>query len=152
AAFLGALALGLMTGFMQCGRFLVLDSVLTLFVAVSLFAGYETVHGTRFRWSWWVVSALFCALGVLTKGPVALVLFVPPVALFGWLHRDTARPSLGRWLAYAGLVLALASPWFIAVSLHDPDFAYQFFVQHHLKRFFGEEYHDSPFWFYVPVL
>jgi 4-amino-4-deoxy-L-arabinose transferase-like glycosyltransferase len=151
-AFLGALALSLMGGFMQCGRFLVLDSVLTCFVATSLFAAFEAVQGTRFRWDWWLASAAFCALGVLTKGPVALVLLGPPVAVFTWLQRDTARPRVRHWCAYAGIIAAVAAPWFVAVTLHDPEFAYKFFVEHHLKRFFGQEYHDSPFWFYVPVL
>ena len=152
AGFLSALALSLTAVFIQCGRFLVLDSVLALFVALALFSGYEAMRGPRLHWRWWMASAVCCGLGVLTKGPVALVLFAPPVAAFAWLHRDAARLRVTHWLGYAGAVAALAAPWFIAVSIYAPDFAYQFFVEHHLKRFFGEEYHDSPMWFYIPVL
>src|SRR5207302_8594002 len=40
AAFLAALALTGMTGFIQCGRFLILDSLLSLWVGLSLWTGY----------------------------------------------------------------------------------------------------------------
>ena len=91
--FLAALALSLMAGFVECGRFLVLDSVLTFFVAGSLYTAYEAVRGSQVRRSWWVASAVFCALAVLTKGPVALVLLAPPVVAYGWLNRASARLS-----------------------------------------------------------
>jgi hypothetical protein len=49
-------------------------------------------------------------------------------------------------------VFAVGSPWYLALVLHDPDFAYQFFVDHHLTRFFGTKYHEEAFWFYIPVV
>ena len=36
----------------------------------------------RLRWQWWLVSALLTGLGLLTKGPVALVLTLVPVVAF----------------------------------------------------------------------
>src|SRR5262249_27342832 len=72
-AFLSALALAVMGGFVESGRFLILDNLLTLFVTVSLFSAYEAVSVQRFCWKWWLVSAAFCGLGVLTKGPIALI-------------------------------------------------------------------------------
>jgi dolichol-phosphate mannosyltransferase len=152
AGFLAALVLTLMVGFVQCGRFVILDSVLTLFVTAALFMGHEGVRGPRLRWPWWLASALACALGVLTKGPVALVLLGPPVVAHAWLTRGPARPRLAHWLAYATLVLAVVGPWYLAILLRDPAFARHFFIEHHLHRFLGSEYHDSPVWFYVPVL
>jgi dolichol-phosphate mannosyltransferase len=152
AGLLAALALALMAGFVHCGRFLVIDSLLTLWVGLGLFTGLEAVRGPRVRWGWWAVSALSCGLGVLTKGPVALVLLAPPLAAYAWLQRPGAWPRLTHWAAYAGLALAVAAPWFVAVTAYHPHFAYSFFVEHHLLRFFGESYHARPFWFYVPVL
>ncbi len=52
----------------------------------------------------------------------------------------------------AGVVVGLAAPWYVAVTLRDPSFASQFFIDHHFKRFLTEDYHASPVWFYLPVL
>ncbi|HEV3258411.1 MAG TPA: glycosyltransferase family 39 protein [Gemmataceae bacterium] len=152
AAFLAGLGLSLTGGFVQCGRIVILDSLLTLFVTASLLTACEAVRGERTRWAWWLTSALCCALGVLTKGPVALVLLGPPVAAYVWLNRDAARLTLGHWAAYAGLVLGLVAPAYIALIARDPHFAYHFFVDQHLVRFLRNEYHVQPVWYYAPVL
>jgi dolichol-phosphate mannosyltransferase len=152
AAFYSGLALLLMPGFAQCGRILILDSVLSLFVAIGILTAYLAVQGDRLSRPWWIVSAIACALGVLTKGPVALVLLAPPVMFAAWLQRSGARPGFRSWLLYVGVVSVLAVPWYAALTLRDPHFAYYFLVDQHLVRFFTGEYHEQPFWFYVPVL
>lgn len=152
AALLAVFMLAVMTGFVHCGRFLILDGVLTLFVTLALFAAHEAVCGERLRWSWWLTAAFSCALGVLTKGPVALMLVVPPIVGYAWLNRHRARPSLTHWCAALALVSAVTAPWFLAICLRSPEFAREFFIDHHLKRFFAGHYHDRPIWFYAPVL
>ena len=152
AGFLAALILALTPAFIQCGRFIVLDSVFTLFVAAALFTAYEAVQGRKFHWGWWLGSAVGCALAVLTKGPAALVLLAPPTAAYAWLNRSPARPPRGAWAGFAGVLLALVAPWFAAVLVRDPGFARHFIIDHHLQRFFVGKYHDQPLWFYLPVL
>lgn len=141
-----------MPGFAICGRFLVLDSLLAWWVTAALFAAYSAVESQRVRLRWWTISAVCCALGVLTKGPVALVLVAPVVAAHLWLSRHRTRPTLAQWLAYGAIVFLLAAPWYIAVTVRDPVFAWHFLVDHHLARFFGSEYHAQPFWYYVPII
>jgi 4-amino-4-deoxy-L-arabinose transferase-like glycosyltransferase len=152
AAFLAALALTLMVGFIQCGRIVILDSLLTLFVTLALFTALEAVDARPLRRRWWLASSIFCALGVLTKGPIAIVLLAPPVAAYGWFNRKAARPTFTDWVVYLGLVLVLAAPWYVAIIARDPKFAYHFFVDQHLVRFFLREYHVQPVWYYLPVL
>src|SRR5207253_4577755 len=123
-AFLAALALTLMAGFIQCGRIVILDSLLTFFVAVSLFMALEAVRGERLRRGWWLASAVSCGLGVLTKVPIALVLLVPPLVAHGWLNRLQSRPSWIQWAIYVGLVGCLAVPCFAVMTAQDPRFAY----------------------------
>jgi dolichol-phosphate mannosyltransferase len=152
SAFLAALVLTLTVGFIQVARIVILDSLLTLFVTGALFTAYEAVRGPRLRGHWWIASALCCALGVLTKGPIAFVLLAPPLAAYVWLNRDRPRLTLAHWGAYIGLVLGLALPWYGAITIRDPNFAYYFFVDQHLIRFWTHEYHVQPMWYYVPVL
>ena len=152
AAFLGALALTLTTAFVQCGRFIVLDSLFGLFVSMALLTAHEAIRGQRLRWPWWLGSAILAALAVLTKGPAGFFLVVPPVVAYCWLSKTSGGPNWRQWCLYLGLATLIAAPWFIAMTLHDPRFARHFFHEHHLRRFFSNQYHASPFWFYAPVL
>jgi dolichol-phosphate mannosyltransferase len=152
SAFLAAVVLTLTAGFVQGARIVILDSLLTCFVTAALFTAYEAVRGPCVRWRWWLASAVCCALGVLTKGPIAFVLLAPPLGAVVWLHRDLARLTLAHWSAYVGLVVGLVAPWYVAITVRDPRFAYHFFVDQHLIRFFTPEYHVQPMWYYVPVL
>src|SRR5262245_40151421 len=96
AAFRGALLLTLTPGLMGMGRILTMDSLLTLWVTLALFAGWRALparsaidgaEGQRPPASlagapgWSVVCAVACALGVLTKGPVAILLVIPPLLI-----------------------------------------------------------------------
>lgn len=148
---LAGLCLSMMTGFAQSGRFVIIDGVLTLTEAGALMAAYEAVRGGRFRQGWWLTSAVCCALGVLAKGPISMVLVVIPVALFVWLHRRGPRVGLRQWLAYGAVAVLLSAPWFVAMSVREPAFAWDFVVVHHLLRFLGPEMHAEPFWYYLPV-
>uniref|UniRef100_UPI003564D627 ArnT family glycosyltransferase n=1 Tax=Novipirellula sp. TaxID=2795430 RepID=UPI003564D627 len=100
AAWLGCVSLVLCGGFVIAGRFLILDSLLAFFVTACFLTGYIAVRETEHRWGWWMISAVACALGVLTKGPVAFVLCVPPLITSGWLRRDHTRTRLLHWAAF----------------------------------------------------
>lgn len=152
AAFAAALVLTLAPGFVTVSRLLILDGLLTLCVAVSLFAAFEAVRGDRLRWPWWLLAAFATGLGVLTKGPVTLLLLVPPL----WLHRRLTgvgrRPGWRAWAAFLAVVLALALPWYVALSVRLPGFVGYFFWEHNLQRFLDQKMHARGVWFYAPVL
>src|SRR5437773_7342547 len=88
AAFWGALVLSLAPGFVSVGRLLVLDGLLAFCVTLSTLAAFEAVRGQRFRWGWWLLAALACGFGVLTKGPIAIILLVPPLWAYRFLTRQ----------------------------------------------------------------
>ncbi|MCO8121683.1 glycosyltransferase family 39 protein [Stieleria sp. TO1_6] len=152
AAWLGAISLLLCGGFVLTGRFLILDSLLTLFSTLSLLAGYIALQQRKIDWCWWMVSAVACALGILTKGPVALVLCVPPLVISGWLRRDHTQARPLHWAVFGIPLLLLACPWYVAVCSFNPEFADYFFWEHNFKRFTAGSNHPQPFWFFVPVL
>lgn len=157
-AFLASLALSLMVGFILCGRIVILDSLLTLFVALAILCGHEAMRPGRSRGAWWLASILASTLGALIKGPIALVLVVPPLAAHAWLTRDprsghgARRLTIFHWIGYVAAVVLLSAPTFVLVSWRDPRFAHHFFVDQHLVRFFLNEYHVEPKWYFVPVL
>jgi 4-amino-4-deoxy-L-arabinose transferase-like glycosyltransferase len=152
AALLGALLLCLSARFVQLERLLTMDGLLCLWIVAAWGAAHAALQHGQLRWRWWLVSALACGLGLLTKGPVALVLVVIPVLVYQMIERRSARPRFCPWLLYLVVALASAAPWFIAVQARCPDFAGYFFVHHHVERFREPFDHDEPFWFYVPEL
>ncbi|TWU35669.1 Undecaprenyl phosphate-alpha-4-amino-4-deoxy-L-arabinose arabinosyl transferase [Novipirellula aureliae] len=152
----------LSVGFAFTSRYLLLDGVLTLFVSLSLFTAYEAIRVNpssrsvpsgrgKLVLGWWIASSVFIGLALLTKGPIAIALWLPPVFAFAWLSEADAKP---RWWHYGllGAVAAMiAMPWFILAHQQDPTFLCQFFYKHHFARFAGE-FHPKPIWFFVPVL
>jgi 4-amino-4-deoxy-L-arabinose transferase-like glycosyltransferase len=172
----GALLLTVSPIFLGVGRLLVLDGLLTLWVTLALLAAYLALHEERGRGSrgegrgaresnysplaarsssvaigWWCVAALACGLGILTKGPVALVLVLIPL----WTQRRlvfSAPISWRAWCAFSGIILLVNLPWYVAVCLQRPEFAWYFLWQHNVERFVEPFDHIRPVWFYVPIL
>jgi 4-amino-4-deoxy-L-arabinose transferase-like glycosyltransferase len=151
-AFRGALALGLAPGFLAVGRLLLLDGLLTLWTTLALFAAFEALRGPRLRRGWWLLAALACGLGVLTKGPVAVALLAPPL----WLHRRlTGRGCAAGWralLAFAVLATGVALPWYVALGVRVPGSVSYFLWDHNVRRFLEPDVHVRGIWFYLPVL
>jgi 4-amino-4-deoxy-L-arabinose transferase-like glycosyltransferase len=94
-----------------------------------------------------------CALGVLAKGLIGIVL--PGLVLFLWLSWE------GRWKAMLGLLripgialfLLIAGPWFVLMQARFEGFAHYFFVVQHFQRYAQPTFNNpQPFWFYPVVL
>ncbi|MGH9522163.1 MAG: ArnT family glycosyltransferase [Terriglobales bacterium] len=121
------------------------DVLLTLLIAVALYGFIRAVdpdepHGRR----WAYVLAAGCALAVLTKGLIGLV--IPGGAVFFYLlaTRQLFRRELWKKLhPLTGLLLflAIAVPWHVLATLRNPPYFY-----------FGlggpGQYHGF-FWFYI---
>jgi dolichol-phosphate mannosyltransferase len=105
---------------------------------------------SKTRISWWLLSALCCGLGIMTKGPVAAVLVLGPLVVWTFLDRRPIAVSLGRWFAYGAVVVLVAGPWYVAISLRDPQAAGTFFWLHNVIRYLAPFDHEKPAWFFLP--
>lgn len=97
---------------------------------------------------------LFCGLGMLTKGPVGLVLplLVGVPVLFATRR---LRPWLGRpALAAAAVFLVVGLGWFGLMALrHGAPYLQAFFVADNLERFLTPRFNEPrPIWYYVPII
>ncbi|HWF46640.1 MAG TPA: phospholipid carrier-dependent glycosyltransferase [Bryobacteraceae bacterium] len=98
------------------------------------------------------VSFRFAAIGIclglacLAKGFVPFALALP----FFWFLRSYWRKW---WIAILWCV-AVAAPWYIAVSLRNgAAFWDEFFIKHHLERLYSQSLqHVQPWYYYFPVL
>jgi len=69
------------------------------------------------------------------------------------LKRDWKLVRDVRPIAGPLVFLLIAAPWFVAVSMRNPEFAHFFFIQEHFQRFTTEVHQrTAPAWFFLPVL
>jgi 4-amino-4-deoxy-L-arabinose transferase-like glycosyltransferase len=116
----------------------------------------------RTRRRWMLLAGLAIGLGMLTKGPVALVLPALVYLTARLVLADGLLPTSRGWfglrwidVALATLVLlAVALPWFIAMAdVHGVAYLRRFFVGENLERFATERYNGRrPLWFYAPII
>jgi dolichol-phosphate mannosyltransferase len=150
AGWLGGAILALSARFLYMAGMLTMDGLLCLCVVGALAAGHLALRsGSRGQW---IVSAAMCGLGVLTKGPVAVALVVPPLLALSFLDRRCAAVQLRGWLGYLLTVGLVAGPWFATVAWQAPVASGDFFWLHHVVRYVAPIDHEKPAWFYLPSL
>ncbi len=100
-----------------------------------------------------LVAYAFCALGVLAKGLIGVVL--PGLVLFPWLALERRWTAMLRLLWLPGIMLffLVAGPWFLLMQERFDGFAHYFFVVQHFQRYSQSTFNNpQPFYFYPVVL
>ena len=93
------------------------------------------------------------ALAVLSKGIVVFVLAGGTLIVYSVVERDLKPWRRMHFALGIPLFLALATPWFVLVSLRNSDFAPFFFVHEHLQRFLTQEAQRvEPWWYFLALL
>ena len=154
-ALISALILATSTGFVLQSRIILTDMLLTFCLtgALGAFIIASQREGRRSRALPWYLFYLFCALAVLAKGLIGIVF--PAGIIFFYLLLGNRWKLLREMRLFSGLLLFLAvvSPWFVAVSLANPEFARFFFIHEHFERFTSKVHgRYQPIWFFLPVL
>jgi 4-amino-4-deoxy-L-arabinose transferase-like glycosyltransferase len=158
AAWLGATMLMLNLNTYFWGRTGYADMLLMACMGGSLlafFMGYAQVDRPQIQRRWYGAFYVLTALAVLTKGPIAIVL---PIAIIGGflLYLGNLRKVIGEMQLLRGilLILILALPWYILVTLkHGDAFIGSFFGYHNLERFSSVvNQHSGPWYFHFLVI
>ena len=135
---------------------LTLDMGLAFFLTVALagiLLALDPRADARTNRRWMHVAAAGCAFAVLSKGLIGIVLPGAVVVLYMLVKRDAAILRKLHLLTGGLLFLAITAPWFIAVSLANPEFAWFFFVHEHLQRYTSTIHQRSqPWYFFIPIL
>jgi len=151
AALLAGLILASSIAFCAAAHFANPDALLNLCILLTMWCSWE--HYTRRGW-WLLGAGAACGLGMLAKGPVALVLPIATTMLFLLVRRELRR-YLDSRLLLAALVFALiAAPWYVWVGLETKgEWLAGFFWTHNIERAVGVlENHSGPFFYYGLVL
>ena len=105
------------------------------------------------RRRWMLACWAGMALAVLSKGLIGIALPGAVLVLYTVLARDWA--IWRRLHPVGGLLLffAISAPWFVLVSLRNPEFPQFFFVHEHLQRFTSEVHRRTgPLTYFLPYL
>ncbi len=138
------------------GHFNTLDAGLTFSMTLTLFGFLLAIRappGSRNELLWMLAAYAGAALAVLSKGLVGVLLPGAVLVLYLLIRRDWGL--MRRLRLFPGLMLffALVLPWFVAVSIQNRDFLWQFFMVQQFLRFLTPVSHRSgPAWYFIPLL
>lgn len=153
AAWCAAAILGTSVGVIAIGRAATADALLNLLLALAAFDLWRHVEtGAKAPLRW---AAFWVALGILDKGPIALLVPGGAVVVWAVLSRQ-GRPLLRAisdplaWLILVGV----AAPWYVyALHRHGQAFIDGFVMKHNVGRFTGTlEGHAGGPLYYAVVL
>jgi 4-amino-4-deoxy-L-arabinose transferase-like glycosyltransferase len=127
-----------------------INMTLTLFItsAFVFFWLGHTEGKTRYFVLFW--ASMACA--TLTKGPIGIILPMGAIVFYILITRQFTLIRQMRPVAGILIYLAITLPWFVLVSLRNPDFFSFFFVNQNLQRYTAWDEHNQPFYFFLMVI
>jgi hypothetical protein len=126
-------------------RVLIPEVLLSLLIAAVLYCFLTAQEPRAAAWRWYAGYAMM-ALGVLTKGLIALVFPCGAAFFFLLVTGEWRRWREFRLLSGLALFLAIVAPWHILAGLRNPGtaehhgFFWFYFVNEHFLRFLGKRY------------
>ena len=106
----------------------------TTLAMIGFWAAFEEGESARPKEVWLLFVGL--GIGLLAKGPIAVVLSGLPIGLW-MLLTGNIKASWQRipWIKGTLLTLAIAAPWYVMAEIRTPGFWEYFFIGEHWNRF-----------------
>ena len=106
----------------------------TTLAMIGFWAAFEKAESARPNEVWLLFIGL--GIGLLAKGPIAVVLSGLPIGLW-MLFSGNIKASWQRipWIKGSLLTLAIAAPWYVLAEIRTPGFWEYFFIGEHWNRF-----------------
>ena len=111
------------------------DMVMVFGTTLSMIGFHRCVTNDCHRAYWGHAFFVGLAIGMLAKGPVAVILTAIPVVTWVLIGKRWRRIRDLPWVS--GLLLAsiIALPWYVLAELNTPGFLNYFIVGEHIERF-----------------
>lgn len=160
AGFLSALVL--LTSFMWpiMARVVLTDMPVSSLVFCALALWWLAISDKNGRRRNGYLAAFWVALGLgmLAKGPVALVLCGGAIFVYLLLCRQWKLLKTMGWIWGVPLAALVAAPWFVLVALRNPEFNHAFWYEQNVGRFLGsgkqQDHAHGPFYLvaFLPLI
>lgn len=151
---LAALIIATAPRMVMFSRRIFIDIYITMFMALTLACFVMAERYPARRRAWLIGMYVAIALGVLTKGPIAL--FFPVLTAALWMTATGRWSDVRRLLIIPGalIVIVIVAPWYVALYIeHGWGPILQFFVGENFGRYAGEMSSEGRgVLFYLPVL
>lgn len=155
-----AVAMSLITaGFFElfrAGTICRVDMLLTMFVVTALYAFYrQCQRNPEGTWKPSLVAALLMSGGVLTKGPVGMLLPCMVVFVFRLMRGNKVGQTMVSVGVSALLSLILPALWYIAAYRQGGEVFLRLVLEENFGRFTGSmtyESHENPAWYNLLTL
>ena len=146
--------LGTSLTFLVAGQYVNHDMMVATWISTAIwcFGGALVLQGRTGRRLAWL-GFVACALGVLSKGLIGLVL--PGVVVVVWLFVVRLWPRALRLPWFSGLALfaAVALPWFVLAQRQFPGMFDYLIIGQHFRRYTGSTFNNQfAAWFYPTIL
>jgi len=149
--FFSSLVLSTSFFFPQISRWMMLDSLFTLFFLLSLFSFYLGYKREERRRGYYIISGFFMGLATLTKGPIAY-LTIPIFLIYAFSQMNLKRFWCNDLLWGTILSILIILIWFIpACIIGGNEYLQWILLKQATGRFFegGVHFHPQPFYFYL---
>ena len=121
----------------------------TAALLVAQRAGTSAREERGWMWLAWIAMGV----AVLSKGLIGIVLPGAAVLAYAVVGRDWAIFRRLHIVSGTIAMLAVVAPWFILISLRNPEFARFFFIHEHWERYTSTVHHrGGAWWYFVPQL
>ena len=134
--FLTPLILLLMPEFYLHAGVVSTDTILNFSIILVMLSFWEAV-GKKSGLKWWYGFFIGIGLGLLSKGPIILILTLPPIFIWFLVYKEELK-KLKKIPILSGLSLTflISFPWYYFTELKSPGFIDYFIYGEHFRRFF----------------
>jgi 4-amino-4-deoxy-L-arabinose transferase-like glycosyltransferase len=156
AGFYSAIVLASSVLYAAIGHINTLDMGVTFCLTLGLLGFLLAQRGdaaTRETRLWMLLAWMAMGFGFLSKGLIGPALPAAAMVAYALVQRDISFLKRLDPVAGIAIMLAIALPWIIVVSIANPEFARFFFIHEHFERFLTQVHHrTAPWWYFVPIL
>lgn len=112
------------------------DAVLCLSITLIMISFWKSIENEK-RSFWNYLFFIAIALGLLSKGPIVLVLTAPPLFIWLIIQKVPIKDVWNKipWLTGILITITIALPWYLLAENRSPGFLDYFIVGEHFKRF-----------------
>jgi 4-amino-4-deoxy-L-arabinose transferase-like glycosyltransferase len=134
--FLTPLILLLMPEFYLHAGVVSTDTILNFSIILVMLSFWEAI-GKESGSKWWYGFFIGIGMGLLSKGPIILILTIPPIFVWLFVYKEELK-KLKKIPILSGLFLTflISCPWYYLKELKSPGFIDYFIYGEHFRRFF----------------
>jgi len=129
-----------------------LAGTMTLSICALLLAQRTQASRSEQR-NWMLLCWVGMALAVLSKGLIGIVLPGAVLVLYTLFSNDKGIWKRLHMIKGLLLFFLITTPWFLMVSLKNPEFPQFFFIHEHFQRFTTRIHsRTGPWYYFIPIL